>query len=144
MQNGDKCKKVVWYKLRKSLRFVWKNRPLTRFQGYSHNSSGSFVSIRRTSGGDSFSRLTHVLPVCLINRLSHIVFGKPMFCLPTPSSREEPVCRRCAFAVSTFLRWLTRQSPNLAHVLAPIWPQFYNFQQKTGTKVPKSVKSFRC
>ena len=32
---------------------------------------------------------------CLINRLSHIVFEKPMFCLPAPSCREEPVCWRC-------------------------------------------------
>ena len=33
------------------------------------------------------SIVTHALPVCLINRLSYIDFGKPMFCITTPSCR---------------------------------------------------------
>ena len=87
-----------------------------------------------------YTRLSYILLVCLTNILSHIVFGKPMFCLPTSSCNEEPVCQCCACAVSTFL---ICQSTNLAHVLASIWPQFNNFQQKTSANARKSVKHYK-
>ena len=73
-----------------------------------------------------------------------------MFYLATPGCREEtssPAVRMRHINFFLNGKHANHQTLSMQHVLATIWPQWNNFQQKSAMGFHKSVKhckSFRC